>query len=169
VALAEAMARRRALTRSEIFSASLGIIIALLDRGADPSIADDQGFVPLMHFVFLGSVDIVARVLQDPRVRATVNMQPNTGYTALHDVCLHKDETKATSIIHILLQAGGNAALTSKHGQTPLDLIRHRHPPPHAASTLLKQALAEAKKASLLVKARCLAVAANSSAVAPSC
>jgi len=49
-----------------------------------------------------------------------------------------------------------------------LDLARKCHPTRHAAIALLEQALAEAEKASLLVEARRLAVAATSNAVAPS-
>jgi len=57
----------------------------------------------------------------------------------------------------------------NEKGQTPLDMVRQRHPNHHDVIALLKQAMIEVEKASLLVKARRLAVAANSNAGVPSC
>jgi len=50
-----------------------------------------------------------------------------------------------------------------------LAYLRQHHPNLHVTIALLEQALTEAEMASLLVKARRLAVAPNSNAVAPSC
>jgi len=117
------------------------------------------------HF---GSVDVVARLLQDPRVRATVNLQITRGKTALHSASCNEDETWATSIVHLLLQAGTDPKVTDNEGRTPLAYLRHFQPSRHAAITLLDQA-PDAEKASLLVKSRRLAVATISNIVAPSC
>jgi len=113
--------------------------------------------------------DGVARLLQDPRVRATVNMQSNTGRTALHYACMFGKPDVAALNVHILLQAVANPIFTDNEGWTPVALLRQRHPTYHAAIALLEQALTEAEKTWLLVKARRLAVAANSNTVAPSC
>lgn len=60
-------------------------------------------------------------------------------------------------------------ALAFVDGIDPLAWLRQFRPSYCAAITLLEHALAEAEKASLLVNARRLAVAANGNIVAPSC
>ena len=151
------------------YAKSLDTLIALLDRGANPTIADRDGESPLIWHAFYGSVDNVARLLQDPRVRATVNAQRRDGFTALHAACHNDDEETAATKVSILLQVGANPTLTRSDGQDPLAWLRQRHPTHHAAIALLEQALVEAEEASLLAKARRLALAANSNVVAPSC
>ena len=95
-------------------------------------------------------------------------MQSHKGNTALHSVCCNKDETSSTSIVHVLLQAGTNPSLTNIDGRTPLVIIRLYKPSYHTAITFLEQ-VPDAEKASLLVKARRLAVATISDVIAPSC
>ena len=109
----------------------------------------------------------MARLLQDPRVRATLNMQSDIGHTALHYACMCGKPDAAALNVHILLQAGANPTIAIYSGQTVLTYLRQRHPNPNVTIALLEQA-PDAEKASLLVKARRLAVAANSNAVAPS-
>ena len=46
---------------------SLDILNALLDRGADPTLLRDEGFSPLMQHANYGRIDMVARLLKDPR------------------------------------------------------------------------------------------------------
>ena len=48
---------------------------ALLDRGGDPTLLDDFGDFPLMNCATRGDVDLVARLLQDPCVRATIESE----------------------------------------------------------------------------------------------
>lgn len=66
---------------------SLDILTALLDRGADPTISSSHGVRPLKWGAQHGTVDVVARLLQDPRVRATIDAQDGDGATALHQAC----------------------------------------------------------------------------------
>ena len=73
-------------------------------------------------------------------------------------------EEATASKVRLLLRAGANPNITDKNG-----LTQKYHPNCHTAITLLQQALAEAEKAALLVKARRLAVAAAINTVAPSC
>jgi len=110
------------------------------------------------------SAEIVAPLLEDPRVRATIYVQDEEGNTALHHACM----CGSAPNIHSLLQAGANPTLPCKNGQLALAWGRQHRPSRHAVIALLEQA-PDAEKASLLVKARRLAVAANSNAVAPSC
>jgi hypothetical protein len=147
---------------------SLDILIALLNRGADPTLLTDTGSTSLMRQAIRGNVENVARLLQDPRVRATVNLQNSYGDTALHFACLNA--ASAISLLSLLLQAGSDPALTREDGDTPLTYLRIRHPTHHAVIALLGQypeAQKDAEKASLLVKARRLAVLSRSTA-APS-
>ena len=154
-------------------ASSLDILTALLDRGADPTLRNGySGWNSLMLQVRHGIVENVARLLQDPGVRASVNVQDIGGETALHHACRFAYEPVATSILNLLLQAGSDPNLTNYDGQTSLALLRYRHPSHLAAIALLEQypvAKKDAEKASLLVKARRLIVAANSNIVAPSC
>jgi hypothetical protein len=123
-------------------------------------------------------------MVQDPRVRATVNMQDVNGRTVLHDACEpFKQEEAAPSaapMVHLLLQAGANPTITNNNGQIPLALLRQYRPNHHATIALLDHATIallehypvakkDADKASLLVKARRLAVAAIGNIMAPSC
>lgn len=82
---------------------SLDILKALLDRGADATALDDDGGFLLMHYATKGRIDIKACLLQDPRVRATIDVQDMNGNTAFHYACLGEDETSAISIVHLLL------------------------------------------------------------------
>ena len=152
------------------FAASLEILNALVDRDADPILADNDGEQPLMlHARRSGPVDIVARLLRDPRVRATVNMQDERGNTALHWACWAFEDEEAALKVRLLLQAGTNPTITNKKGQVPLDVVRSRHPTHHAVITLFEQALAEPEKTWLVVKARRLVAAVTGNAVDPSC
>jgi ankyrin repeat protein len=152
-------------------AASLDILIALLDRGADPTRVNQRTRSPLMQQAFYGTADVVVRLLQDPRVRATVNMQNLDGNTALHLACWNDRVTheESASKVQSLLEADANPTIAGNDGITPMDCLRNRGPHHHAAIALLEQALADAEKTTLLVKARRLVVAANSNVVTPSC
>jgi len=151
-------------------SESLDILTVLLNRGADPTMLNNDGMSPLMYHVFWGRADVVKPLLEDPRVRATIDMQNRHGETALHFACSHHhDETKSHAMVRPLLEAGANPTLSNKSGQMPLAYLRRQHPAYHTTIALLEQALAATETTSLLVKAQCLAVAARSNIVAPSC
>ena len=51
----------------------LDILAALMNRGGDPTHTNYNGWTPLMGQARHGSVENVARLVQDPRVRGTVN------------------------------------------------------------------------------------------------
>jgi len=142
------------------------IVAALLDRGADSALVSKQRRFPLMHRVRYGNADVVARLLQDQRVRATINVQDGGRHTALYHAFTTLDaEEAAVRKAHLLLQAGADPISTDYEGRTPLDLVRQHHPNYHAAIALIERTLAESEKVVLLVKTRRLAVAA----VAPPC
>jgi len=122
-----------------------------------------------MHQMRNGTVDGVARLLQDPRVRATINMQDVDGRTAFHHACCKYGVTAKKALnVDLLLQAGADLSIANKDGQTPMALLRQHRPFHYAAIALLEQA-PDAGKSSLLVKARRLVVAAASNAMLASC
>jgi len=107
---------------------SLEIVNALLDRGADPILLNDDHQSPLMYDAYERKVDAMARLLRDPCVRATVDAQDSAGDTAIHTACFRKDETSATCIFHLLLQAGANPTLVANDRMMPLAVLRRVNP-----------------------------------------
>jgi hypothetical protein len=145
------------------------ILITLLDCGANPTLLDGLGQSLLIKHAGSGNIQSVVRLLQDPRVRATINRRGLWGQTALHCACQVLTDYNRDCIVHLLLRAGANPFLTEKNGKTPVACLRML-PSNHATislAALLAQA-PNAEKASLLVKARRLVIAATSSVVMPS-
>jgi ankyrin repeat protein len=68
-------------------AASLDILNALLERAADPTIQTNVGWSPLMDYTIWDRTDLVKRMLQDPRVRASIDVQNRDCDTALHFAC----------------------------------------------------------------------------------
>lgn len=108
----------------------------------------------------------MARLLQDPRARATVNVQDNRGYTALHHVCELGDETVVFPLVKLLLQAGANPFIRDDFDESPWNALRQDYPTYHTVFALFEQVRGGAENAILLAKARRLVVAANSNTVA---
>jgi len=121
----------RACVRGCCFVEREFFLVALLDRGADPT-QQAKGETPIMTQAFYDRVDNVAHLLQDPRVRDTTNAQEDMhGLTALRGT-----ETTSTSL---LLQAGANPAIPdTDEGETLLTWLR-RERPNHQAIVLLEQ------------------------------
>ena len=113
----------------------------------------------------------MARLLQDQRVRATINVQERYGYTALHWTSLNCWPKSTIPIFRLLLQSGANPTITTNTQEdTALDLLREFDPTQNDAIALLEEypsAKKDADKASLLVKGRRL-VTISRNAVAPS-
>ena len=152
------------------YASSVDILTALMDRGADPTLPNEDGGTPLITHALRGRVDLVARLLQDQRVRATINVQESHGYTALHWTSLNCWPKTTIPIFHLLLQAGVNLMITSTQEDTALDLLREFDPTQNDAIALLEEypsAKKDADKASLLVEGRRL-VTISRNAVAPS-
>ena len=133
----------------------LDVLNVLLDRGADPTLLDEDNASPLMFAANFGDVDVVAPLLQESRVRAIVDVQDSEGDTALHWACLREDmdDTTATSIVHLLLQANANPLVINTGEQTPSAVLRRVFPTYTTTIALLEQALAATETTSLLVKA----------------
>ena len=150
-------------------AASLDVLDALMDRGADPTLRSNVGWSPLMYHTFKGKTDRVKRLLQDPRVRASVDVQGYNDWTALHFACDSLSQESVAPLVHLLLEAGANPTVPNNKGQPPLALLQQHNLSYHTAIALLEQALGNAETTSLLVKVRRLIVAARRNIVAPSC
>lgn len=146
---------------------SLETLNALLDRGADPTALDENNDSPLICHTYFRRVNIMAHLLKDPHVRATINVQRCDGNTALHFACFREDEGSTTSIVQLLLQAGANPLLINKQGVTPLAVLQEHHPAYTTTIALLEQTHAAAEVTFLLVKARRLIVASASFTTPP--
>ena len=68
--------------------------------------------------------EFVARLLEDPRVQARVNVQSQQGKTAFHYACRKVHESEAPAIIQRLLQVGADLTIKNAQGKTPLDLLQ---------------------------------------------
>jgi hypothetical protein len=93
---------------------TLDLLSALLDRGADPSKLDRHGITALMSQATLGEDGAIARLLEDPRIRAIVNMRNVPGDTALHWACTHKSDKQQHAQVLLHLQAGADASIKGK-------------------------------------------------------
>lgn len=144
-------------------SHSIAMINTLLGCGLDPTKQYSDGNTPLMrfsdtHYRAEPDCNKVARLLQDPRVRASINVQNACGDTALHYACrgvLHYTplQEHARCIIMLLLQS--EAALSSirnDRGQTPVMSLLTR--PTHRPTLALLKDIKKAEWSSLIVKAR---------------
>lgn len=105
------------------FARSLDLLNALLACVTVPTSQDLNGISPLIkHCLALCSPDLVARLLQDTRVKATVNTQECLkAYTALHFACMglgRHGQRNAPPVIQLLLQAGADLTLMNADGQT---------------------------------------------------
>jgi ankyrin repeat protein len=89
-------------------AASLDILNALLERAADPTIQTNVGWSPLMDYTIWDRTDLVKRMLQDPRVRASIDVQNRDGDTALHFACHFASRESVAPLVHLLLEAGAN-------------------------------------------------------------
>lgn len=133
----------------------------LITRGADPVVIDRDGWTPLMFQTGLGHPECVARLLEEPRVLATIDAQSTSpvtawqvGTSALHIACQSAIDTDQTRIIELLLEAGANPALETHDGETPLDFLRENESDTHVAIALLECALSEPQRTFLLSKSR---------------
>ena len=124
------------------------------------------GWSVLMHHKSKSGFDRVSRLLQDSRVRASLDVQNNSGATALHLCCGFM--YNGTSTTYRFLQAGANPSIKDKRGLTPLAYLEREHPERSWSIAHLKLA-PDADKASFLIKARLIFVAAASTATPPFC
>lgn len=122
----------------------------------------NEGSTPLMWQLSEGHYDSAARLLEDPRVRATVNVQDKKGNTAFHEVS-SAGETPHEPVVAQLLEAGADPTLENDDGERPLYWFQDDFPTHPTTLALLEQSLS-AEKASFLVKVRLVMAAHRTTA-----
>jgi ankyrin repeat protein len=88
----------------------------LLEAGADPSLANGDGFTPLMGAVGSGSLEALRLLLA--RDAAVDAVRPATGWTAFHYACRNNQAEHAEA----LARAGCDVGLKDSQGRTGLEL-----------------------------------------------
>lgn len=136
-------------------AATLPIVRGLLERGADPTLVDNQGWTILMAYVFYGYTWSVSRMLEDRRVVELINAAmvdgDFRGWTALHLAC----RSSCPTMLRLLVEAGANPCLQDKVGRTPLQLPQQwrRHTDAATMAVLVEEYL-DAQRAATLLRLR---------------
>lgn len=131
----------------------------LMDRGAEPVVRNDKGWTPLMHHVRAGRPECVARLLEDPRVRASIDNVAEgddfDGFSALHLACCFNNITPTAklAILRHLLVAGADPTLPNVYGHDSLQILLE-HPPVEPLHLALVEEARDAQRAACLIKIR---------------
>ena len=140
----------------------------LIESGAEPVVWNDKGWTPLMHQVRAGRAECVARLLEDPRVRASIDTVARgddfNGFSALHLACCFNNVTPTAklAIVRHLLEAGADPTLPNGDGHNSLQILCEHLPVEPLELALVEEAI-DAQHAASLVKARRVAVGAGRS------
>eukprot|EP01045_Picozoa_sp_COSAG04_P030909 COSAG04_NODE_5531_length_1581_cov_1.742915_1_plen_294_part_10 len=92
----------------------------LLDRGADPNLANSLGATPLMHAAVDGSAKLV-HLLMEANAEADTAI-PGTGWTAFHFTC----DNDQPDCAEALVRAGCDTSLRDKAGETGRDKAQRK-------------------------------------------
>ena len=104
-----------ALCRAVIFQHEAAVRL-LLDRGANPNLADSLGCTPLMGAALKGSLPIMELLLE---AKAEIDAaEPDESRTAFHTTCFHDHPDCAEALV----RAGCATGLRTKTGQTGRDV-----------------------------------------------
>lgn len=98
------------------------VVALLLQRRANPTVAINEGVLPLMAAAGRGQAEVVRLLIREDGV--DLDACDCWGQTALHWPALHGHPL----VVNILLEAGADPRIRNKNGQTPLDAARtHSH------------------------------------------
>ena len=125
------------------------LVLLLLERGADVSVQNSNGWTPLHGAAHQGREDNLRLLLEhaaDPSVKG------NDGRTALHAACV----MGRVGIVQLLLDGGADMQMRSNSGETPEDIATEQDHPQIAA--MLQ---AEAVRREEMRRAQCVAFAAG--------
>lgn len=98
----------------------LEIVRLLLDRGADPRLADHAGWTPLIHAIYFGSDETLLGLLLDRG--ADIDARNDRGVTALYLAAAAGREPQ----VQFLLKRGADPQLATEAGYTPLRIAQLR-------------------------------------------
>ena len=103
------------------------IVQELLEKGADPNIADKEGFTALSKAVSTDRDRVVTLLVS---AGAAVNQASDSGYSALHVAAVNNvlnGPIRCPSIVRTLLDAGADLSLRTSTGKTPLHFAAGKH------------------------------------------
>ena len=132
----------------------LPAVEALVEAGANPAALDLDVRTPLILAADNNRADVVAFLLQQPAVKATIDAVTRYSCTALSVVSFHG----RLDIVQLLLDAGADPTIPAGQRCSPLN--RATDQGRHAVAALLRTAIAEPDHARALHKARALLDAA---------
>jgi len=89
--------------------------LLLLNKGADPNIQGSEGFSPLMRSIINNEIVTASILLFNDNVK--LNLQDDTGRTALHHACDHK----RCDIMYLLLLRGADRTIKNNDGKTAFE------------------------------------------------
>jgi len=147
-------------------ASTVAALSVLLDRGANPTlVGGTRRATPLMWHARYMNVECVERLLQDPRVVATIDQETTgmlRGWSAMHMVCFPNiidpvPPGVRACVLHLLLQAGAHTTIVNVSREDSLQMLLRHYPAEREGAALLRQAKAEAEATFLLVKIRSLA------------
>jgi uncharacterized protein len=92
----------------------------LLERGADPTIADHLCRTPLMGASNWGHLKVLRMLLSHPTAAATINCPNGKGETALWLAC----ERGREAVLRALLESGADPCIADNFGTTPMQIAK---------------------------------------------
>jgi hypothetical protein len=103
----------------------------LLERGADPTTANDRGSTPLLTASRRGRLEVVRLLLAHPSAKSTVNHRDGEGATALWWAC----KCGRGGVVRALLEGGADPTTAHSDGTTPTALAKQEPPPGRGVTT----------------------------------
>ena len=111
--------------QTPLMSATLGghakIVKYLLDKGADTTIPEKDGYTPMHGAGFQGRAD-VAQVLAD--FKLDPNDRHTDGFDPIHRACWGSEERHAETVA-VFIAAGAKPDVAADNGKTPLELTQN--------------------------------------------
>jgi ankyrin repeat protein len=96
------------------------VVRLLLERGADPTIANIEGGTPLMAASREGHLEVVHLLLAHPTAGAIINRRDRFGRTALWSACEHGHG----GVVRALLASGADLKIANEEGITPTTIAK---------------------------------------------
>jgi uncharacterized protein len=98
------------------------VMSLLLEKGADPAIADHWGTTPLMTASSRGRLEVVRFLLGHPGAKATLNQRDYCDRTALWLACFYG----RGGVVRALLECGADPTIAERSGTTPVAIAKQR-------------------------------------------